>query len=102
MTLKRTVDWLTGCYSRGVSRRRWPGLAAPVSSTHLEMPATGIGWILFHARRYDEAIQEFRSELAVRPDDANALWVLGFVLICNDQARGSNPCAGEGGFRYGS
>jgi TolB-like protein/DNA-binding winged helix-turn-helix (wHTH) protein/Tfp pilus assembly protein PilF len=45
----------------------------------------GIGWILFCARRYDEAIHELRSALAVRPDDALALWVLGFVLIANRQ-----------------
>jgi TolB-like protein/DNA-binding winged helix-turn-helix (wHTH) protein/Tfp pilus assembly protein PilF len=40
-----------------------------------------IGWILFHARRYDEAIQELRSVLAVHPDDALAQWFLGFALI---------------------
>jgi TolB-like protein/DNA-binding winged helix-turn-helix (wHTH) protein/Flp pilus assembly protein TadD len=45
----------------------------------------GIGWILFCARRYDEATHELRSALAVRPDDAKALWVLGFVLIANRQ-----------------
>jgi len=46
---------------------------------------TDIGWILFHARRYDEAMHELRSVLAVRPDDASALWFLGFVLIANRQ-----------------
>jgi tetratricopeptide (TPR) repeat protein len=35
-----------------------------------------IAWILFCARRYDEAIQEFRNELAVRPDDGLTLWDL--------------------------
>jgi len=44
-----------------------------------------IGWILFNARRYDDAIREFRSVLAVHPDEPNALWSLGFVLIANNQ-----------------
>ena len=47
--------------------------------------STGLAWILLCARRYDEAIHELRSALAVRPDDATALWVLGFVLIANRQ-----------------
>jgi TolB-like protein/DNA-binding winged helix-turn-helix (wHTH) protein/Flp pilus assembly protein TadD len=42
---------------------------------------TTIGWILFHARHYDEAIRELRSDLAVRPDSAQARWYLGFALI---------------------
>ncbi|MGH2396815.1 MAG: tetratricopeptide repeat protein [bacterium] len=40
----------------------------------------GIGWILFHARRYDEAIRELRSVLAVEPENPLALWFLGFAL----------------------
>jgi len=44
---------------------------------------TDMGWILFCARRYDEAIHELRSKLALRPDDALALWVLGFVLVAD-------------------
>ncbi len=50
-----------------------------------------VGWILFNARRYDEAVQEFRSLLAVRPDDANALWSLGFVLIAKEQSNEAIP-----------
>ena len=46
---------------------------------------TDIGWTLFHARHYEEAIREFRSELAVRPDDVYALWFLGFALVANHQ-----------------
>jgi TolB-like protein/tetratricopeptide (TPR) repeat protein len=45
----------------------------------------GIGWTLFFARRYDEAIHEFRSDLAVKPDVAPNLWPFGFALICNHQ-----------------
>jgi TolB-like protein/DNA-binding winged helix-turn-helix (wHTH) protein/Tfp pilus assembly protein PilF len=46
---------------------------------------TDTGWILFNARRYQEAIQEYRSALSVRPDDVNALWNLGFALLANHQ-----------------
>lgn len=44
-----------------------------------------IGWILFHARRYDEAIRELRSELAVHPDDVWAQSTLGFALMAKGQ-----------------
>jgi tetratricopeptide (TPR) repeat protein len=51
----------------------------------LEVSGASIGWILFQSRRYDEAIRELRSIQAVRPDDAEALWFLGFALIGNHQ-----------------
>ena len=50
-----------------------------------------IGWILFQARRYDEAMRELRSVLAVRPDNGAALWVLGFVLIAKNQPEQAIP-----------
>jgi TolB-like protein/DNA-binding winged helix-turn-helix (wHTH) protein/Flp pilus assembly protein TadD len=40
-----------------------------------------LGWILFSARHYDEAIRELHATLAVTPNDAIALWYLGFSLI---------------------
>lgn len=52
---------------------------------------TGVAWILFLSRRYEEATQELRSVLAVRPDDTGALWFLGFVLIANRQAEEAIP-----------
>lgn len=51
----------------------------------LAVSGTSIAWILFQGRRYDEAIHELRSVLAIKPDDANALWYLGFVLIAKNQ-----------------
>jgi len=51
----------------------------------------GIAWTLFQARRYDEAIRELYSVLAVHPDDANALWILGFALIGNGQPKEAIP-----------
>jgi TolB-like protein/tetratricopeptide (TPR) repeat protein len=45
-----------------------------------------LAWILFQARRYDEAERELRAELAVQPEDSWALWCLGFVLIAEQRA----------------
>ncbi|MGA7822322.1 MAG: tetratricopeptide repeat protein, partial [Candidatus Sulfotelmatobacter sp.] len=44
----------------------------------LGFPGITRGWILFHARRYDEAIRELRSD---DPDH----WYLGMALIANGQ-----------------
>ena len=50
-----------------------------------------VSWILFQAHRYDEAVRESRSALAVEPDDANTLLVLGFALIANNQSPDAIP-----------
>jgi TolB-like protein/DNA-binding winged helix-turn-helix (wHTH) protein/Tfp pilus assembly protein PilF len=47
----------------------------------LALHGTDIGWILFNARRYDEAIRELRTVLAVEPGNQGALWFLAFPLI---------------------
>jgi serine/threonine-protein kinase len=47
--------------------------------------------MLFQSHRYQEAIREARSALAVRPDNAFALWVLGFVLIANNEPDDAIP-----------
>ena len=50
--------------------------ALALSRRALELDPLGetddFGWVLFHARRYDEAIRELRSVVAVHPDDAYA------------------------------
>ena len=46
-----------------------------------------LGWILFHARRYDEAIREYRTALAIEPDNANMLWRLGLALSFKHQSQ---------------
>lgn len=51
----------------------------------LAVAGTEIAWVLFQARRYDDAMRELRSVLAVRPEDATGLWFLGFVLVANRQ-----------------
>ena len=40
-----------------------------------------VGWILFQARRYDEASRELRTALTMEPNDPMAQWFLGFALI---------------------
>ena len=50
-----------------------------------------LGLILFYARHYDEATQELRSVLAVHPDDAGALWFLGFTLIAEGRSEEAIP-----------
>ena len=45
-----------------------------------------VSWILFQAHRYDEAIREARSALAVQPDNAADMLSLGFALNANHQA----------------
>jgi TolB-like protein/DNA-binding winged helix-turn-helix (wHTH) protein/Flp pilus assembly protein TadD len=49
--------------------------------------AGGLEWTLFQARHYDEALRELHASLAVRPDDAFALWCVGFVLIAKGQSQ---------------
>ena len=49
------------------------------------------GWILFHARRYDEAIRELQSVREAHPDLAVAHWYLGFALIANGQPDDAIP-----------
>jgi len=51
----------------------------------------GLGSILFYARHYDEATEELRSALAVRPEDASTLWYLGFVLIAQGRPEEAIP-----------
>jgi pentatricopeptide repeat protein len=57
----------------------------------IEVSGTTIGETLFFARRYDEAIHELRSVLAVQGDSASALWYLGFSLIANGQPEDAIP-----------
>src|SRR5262249_13671258 len=52
---------------------------------------TSIASNLFYAGRYDEAIRELRSVLAVQPNDASALWLLGFSLTATGQPKEAVP-----------
>jgi pentatricopeptide repeat protein len=57
----------------------------------IEVSGTSIGQSLFFAHRYDEAIHELRSVLAVQGDSASALWYLGFSLIAKGQPEDAIP-----------
>jgi tetratricopeptide (TPR) repeat protein len=82
------ASWLLsqGRLEEALARSRRARELDPLGST-----GTSIGWILFHARRYDEAIRELRSVLAVHPDDATAHWFLGFALIAKGQPNEAIP-----------
>jgi TolB-like protein/DNA-binding winged helix-turn-helix (wHTH) protein/Tfp pilus assembly protein PilF len=76
------ASWLT-CQGRIEEALDWARRARELDP--LGITGVNIGWILFHARRYDEAIRELRSVLAVHPDNAPARWFLGFALIGKGQ-----------------
>jgi TolB-like protein/Flp pilus assembly protein TadD len=72
------ANWLL-CQGRTEEALVWSRRARELDP----LGVTGLsnGWILFHARRYDEAIGELRSVLAVHSDYATAHWFLGYALI---------------------
>jgi TolB-like protein/Flp pilus assembly protein TadD len=57
----------------------------------LAVSGAGVAWILFQSRRYNEAIRELRSVLALDPDDTSALLDLGFTLVANNQPGDAIP-----------
>src|SRR5664279_28211 len=57
----------------------------------LVIDGSDIGWFLFMDRRYDEAIREVRSVLAVHPESVGALGTLGFVLIADGRSQEAIP-----------
>jgi TolB-like protein/Flp pilus assembly protein TadD len=57
----------------------------------LAVSGESIAWILFQSHRYDEAVRELRSVLAVRPEDSYALLTLGFTLVANNQPGDAIP-----------
>ena len=81
----RTSAFRTGCLSQG---RTEEAIAWAQRASELDPLAglgSNVGWILFQARHYDEAIRELRRVLAVSPEDAYALLVPGFALIATGQ-----------------
>ena len=82
------AQWLV-CQGRTEEALAWARRGRELDP--LAVSGNDIGWILFHARRYDEAIRELRIVLAVRPDEPVALWDLGFVLIANRQPEEAIP-----------
>jgi uncharacterized protein (TIGR02996 family) len=82
------ADWLM-CQGRMEEALAWSWRARELDPVGVSGVRTS--WILFQARRYDEAIRELRSELAVRPDYADAHWFLGFALIGKGQPEEAIP-----------
>ncbi len=78
----RFSDWLL-CHGRTDEALAWARRARDLDP--LGTSGHTIGWTLFNARRYDEAIREFRNALAARPDDVIPLLPLGWALIYNHQ-----------------
>lgn len=72
------ASWLL-CHGRTQEALAWARRARELDP--FGTAGLAIGWILFHARRYDDAIRESRSLLAVHPDSALARWYVGFALI---------------------
>ncbi|MBB5341256.1 tetratricopeptide repeat protein [Tunturiibacter gelidoferens] len=50
-----------------------------------------VAWILFQTHRYEDAIRESRSALALQPDHGSDLLGLGFALIANDKPADAIP-----------
>jgi TolB-like protein/Flp pilus assembly protein TadD len=57
----------------------------------LAVSGISVEQVLFAARRYDEGIRELHGVPAVRPNDAMALWELGFELIAKGQPEEAIP-----------
>jgi TolB-like protein/tetratricopeptide (TPR) repeat protein len=57
----------------------------------VDISGASVSWILFQTHRYDDAIREARSELAIKPDNAIDLTGLGFALIANDKPEEAIP-----------
>jgi TolB-like protein/DNA-binding winged helix-turn-helix (wHTH) protein/Tfp pilus assembly protein PilF len=76
-------DWLL-CHGRVEEALAWARRARDLDP--LGTSGHTIGWTLFNAHRYDEAIREFRNALAARPDDVVPLLPLGWALFYNHQA----------------
>ena len=76
------AHWLL-CQGRMQEAVTWTERARELDP--IEVSGTSIGETLFFAHRYDEAIHELRSALAVQGDSASALWYLGYSLTANGQ-----------------
>jgi TolB-like protein/Tfp pilus assembly protein PilF len=57
----------------------------------LSVSGANIAWILFQSHRFDQAIHELHSALAVDPNETTALSYLGFALVANNQPADAIP-----------
>jgi TolB-like protein len=82
------AHWLL-CQGRTQEALAWTARGRELDP--IAVSGTSMGETLFFARRYDEAIRELRSVLAVQGDSASALWYLGFSLIAKGQPEDAIP-----------
>ncbi len=80
------AGWLL-CKGRTAEAVEWANRARELDP----LVPGGLAWILFQARRYDDAARELHARLSRTPDDKGALWELGFVLIAEDKAADAIP-----------
>jgi TolB-like protein/tetratricopeptide (TPR) repeat protein len=71
------ADWLL---CRGRTEEALASARRALELDPLAFDSGQVGWILFHARRYDEAIRELRTAVTIEPKDPTSLWILGFAL----------------------
>jgi TolB-like protein/Tfp pilus assembly protein PilF len=57
----------------------------------VEVSGGSVAWILFQAHRYEDAIRESSSALAIQPDSAANLTGLGFALIADSKPADAIP-----------
>lgn len=86
------AGWLL-CQGRTGEALAWSRRARELDP--LGVTGVDTGWILFHAHRYDEALRELRSVLAVHPDHTAARWLLGFALIGSGRSVEAIPALEE-------
>jgi TolB-like protein/Tfp pilus assembly protein PilF len=83
------LSWWLLCQGRTDESLAWARRGQALDP--LAVSGVDIGWILFQSHRYNEAIQQLRSVLAVQPNSAGALWYLGFALIANNRPADAIP-----------
>ena len=81
------ADWLL-CQGRVTEAVDWAERARELDPL---VPGNNLAWILFQARRYDDAARELHATLAITPDDPVALWFLGFVLVAQGKSGDAIP-----------
>ena len=82
------ADWMV---CQGRAEEAMAGAKRGRALDPIAVSGDSVGWILFLSRRYDEALPELRSVAAMRPNDASALWHLGYVLIAKNQPEEAIP-----------
>lgn len=83
------ADWLL-CQGRMEEAVAWARSARELDPLNVDLLVNN-GFLLFHARRYDESIQTLQSVLAVQPDNAFAHWYMGYTLIAKGQPAQAIP-----------